>query len=113
MFYLGSLAGILPYILAFSLTLVWGGHAGMPFFTSGSAPESAKQIVAENNPPVEKLKTLDFENQIITDETTVICVPFFTRTKLPNFYTFRLFDSKEFGIYLLRAPPLSLFKLYW
>jgi len=113
MFYLGSLAGILPYILAFSLTLVWGGHAGMPFFTSGSAPESAKQIVAENNPPVEKLKTLDFENQIITDETTVISVPFFTQTKLPNFYTFRLFDSKEFGIYLLRAPPLSLFKLYW
>ena len=109
MFYLGSLAGILPYILAFSLTLVWGGHTGMPFFTAGSTPESTKQIVKENNTPVEKLTTLDFENQIITDETTVICVPFFTRTKLPNFYTFRLFDSKEFGIYLLRAPPLSLF----
>jgi len=109
MFYLGSLAGILPYILAFSLTLVWGGHTGMPFFTAGSTPESTKQIVKENNTPVEKLTTLDFENQIITDETTVICVPFFTRTKLPNFYTFRLFHSKEFGIYLLRAPPLSLF----
>jgi len=109
MFYLGSLAGILPYILAFSLTLVWGGHTGMPFFTAGSTPESTKQIVKENNTPVEKLTTLDFENQIITDETTVICVPFFTRTKLPNFYTFRLFHSKEFGIYLLRVPPLSLF----
>jgi len=107
MFYLGSIAGILPYILAFSLTLVWGGHAGMPFFTSGSAPESTKQIVKENNPPVEKLTTLDFENQIITDETTVVCVPYFTRTKLPGIYTLGLFDSKELGIFLLRAPPFS------
>jgi len=109
MFYLGSLAGILPYILAFSLSLVWGGHAGFPFFTSGSSAESTKQIVKENNSPVEKLATLDFENQIITDEITVVCVPFFTRTKLPNFYTFWLVDSKELGIYLLRAPPFSSF----
>lgn len=109
MFYLGSLAGILPYILAFSLSLVWGGHAGMPFFTSGSSAESTKQIVKENNLPVEKLTTIDYENQIITDETTVICVSFFTRTKLPDFYTFRQFYSKKSGIYLLRAPPHSLF----
>jgi len=110
MFYLGSIAGILPYILAFCLTLVWGGHAGIPFFTSGSTPESVNEIIVkESKPCVEKLASLDFENKIITEKTTKLIIPFNTRTELLNLYVFRYFNSTVLGISLLRAPPVSLF----
>jgi len=109
MFYLGSIAGILPYILAFSLTLVWGGHAGMPFFTSGSAPVPANEMVTENHPSVEKLTNLDFENQIVIEKADVFSAPCFINTEFIDLYSFRQFDSSDIGISLLRAPPISLF----
>jgi len=109
MFYLGSIAGILPYILAFSLTLVWGGHAGLPFFTSGSAPVPVNEMVKEDNPPVERLSSLKFENQIITKKTVEFSAPLCTHTELPIICTFRQFDSADIGISLLRAPPIFSF----
>jgi len=109
MFYLGSLAGILPYILAFSLTLVWGGHAGMPFLASGSAPVPANEIVKENNPPIERLSNLEFDNQIITEKAVVFPIPFCTHAELPDLCEFRHFDSADIGISLLRAPPIFSF----
>ena len=108
MFYLGSIAGILPYLLALSLTIVWGGHAGLPFFASEPTPETKNEISEEKKLPVENLKSFSFEKQIVTEKITAFLIPFCTRTKVFNFYLFRLFDSTEFGISLLRAPPVSL-----
>ncbi len=109
MFFLGSIGGILPYILALSLTIVWGGHAGMPCFTSGSATESPKEIVKKSDLPVDGQTYLKFENQIVTNKTTLFPVPFCTPEMLFNFCSFRLFDSTDPGISHLRAPPISLF----
>lgn len=108
MFYLGSIAGILPYLLAFSLTILWGGHAGLPFFASGSTPETAKEIVEVKNLPVENSKSFSFENQVFAEAISIFRIPFCTRTKVFNLYLFRFFDSTELGISLLRAPPVSL-----
>ena len=108
MFYLGSIAGILPYILAFSLTLVWGGHAGLPFFASGSIPETKNVIEKKENIPVEKLKNFAFKKQNITRKIDVTQIPCFTRSKVLNFYLVRFVDAAVSGISLLRAPP-SLF----
>lgn len=109
MFYLGSIAGILPYILVFSLTLVLGGHAGLPFFTSALIPESKNKINKEENFPAENLENLTFDNQIVIEKITPFLVPFCTRITVCNFCLFRLFDSTEFGFSLLRAPPISPF----
>jgi hypothetical protein len=109
MFYLGSIAGFLPYILALSLTIVWGGHAGIPLLTSNSTSEEQNEFVKENESPFSGLKSFSFENQIITDKATQFPVQFFTRTKLLNFYFPRLFETTDSGISLLRAPPFSLF----
>ena len=109
MFYLGSIAGILPYLLALSLTILWGGHAGLPFFSSGSNAETTKEIVEVKKPTVENLKSFLFENHIFTEKTTVFQDQFFTQAKVLNHYLFRLFDSNYLGISLLRAPPVSLF----
>jgi hypothetical protein len=108
MFYLGSIAGILPYILAFSLTLVWGGHAGLPFFVSGSTPETKNVIAKEENIPVEKLKSFAYHKQVITRKIDIAQIPSFTRTKVLSFYLVRFVDCAVLGISLLRAPP-SLF----
>lgn len=109
MFYLGSIAGFLPYILALSLTIVWGGHASIPLFTSNSTFEVQNEFVKENESPIPGLMSFSFENQIITDKTTQFPVQFFTRTKLLNFNFPRLFEMTDSGISLLRAPPFSLF----
>jgi len=109
MFYLGSIAGFLPYILALSLTIVWGGHAGIPLFTSHSASETQNELVKENKFPIAGLTIFSFDNQIITDKTTQFPVQFYTRTKLLNFNFPRLFETTDSGISLLRAPPFSLF----
>jgi len=111
MFYLGSIAGILPYILAFSLTLVWGGHAGLPFFASESTPETKHEIAKEENIPVEKLKIVVFAKQVITRKMDVTQTPFFTRTMRLGFYFVRFVDSAVLGISLLRAPPSLYFIL--
>jgi len=109
MFYLGSIAGFFPYILALSLTIVWGGHAGIPLFTSNSTSEAQNEFVKVNESPIEGLMSFSFDNQIITDKTTQFPVHFFTRIKLLNFYFPHLFETTDSGISLLRAPPVSLF----
>lgn len=109
MFYLGSIAGFLPYILALSLTIVWGGHAGIPLFTSNSTSEEQNEFVKENETPIVGLMSFSFENLIVTDKTTQFPVAFNTRTKFLNFDFPRLFETTDSGISLLRAPPFSLF----
>lgn len=109
MFYLGSIAGILPYLLAFSLTLVLGGHAGLPFFASAPVSETKNEISEEKKLPVENLKSFTFDNQIIAKKIAVFLIPFCTPAKVFDFYLFRFVDSTELGISLLRAPPVSLF----
>lgn len=109
MFYLGSIAGILPYLLAFSLTLVLGGHAGLPFFASAPVSETKNEISEEKKLPDENLKSFTFDNQIIAKKIAVFLIPFCTPAKVFDFYLFRFVDSTELGISLLRAPPVSLF----
>ena len=109
MFYLGSIAGFLPYILAFSLTIVWSGHAGMPFFSRDSTPETSIEIVKENASKVEILLKIDSNNQAVEETFPVFGTSVRTLTELFNYCLIRVFDSAEFGISSLRAPPVSLF----
>ena len=109
MFYLGSIAGILPYLLAFSLTLVLGGHAGLPFLSSESKPEIKNEISDDKSLTVENVKSFTFGKQIVTEKITVFLISFCTSTKVLGLYLFRLADSTELGISLLRAPPISQF----
>jgi len=109
MFYLGSIAGILPYLLAFSLTIAWGGHVGLPFFASESTPESKSEIIEDKDLSVENVNFFAFDNQIVTENIAAFATPFCTQTKAFNLYLFRLFDATGLGISLLRAPPISLF----
>lgn len=109
MFFLGSIGGFLPYILALSLTIVWGGHAGMPYLTPDSTPGSANEIVKPGSSPVDCITNFKFENQIITDKTEIVPVFFRTPAKLFSICSFRLFDHADPGISPLRAPPISLF----
>lgn len=110
MFYLGSIAGILPYLLVFSLTLVLGGHAGLPFFASASTHEIKNEISEEKKLPVENLKSFSFEEQVVNEIITVFPAPFCTRTKVFNFYLLRFINSPDIGISFLRAPPSLYFK---
>jgi len=109
MFFLGSIGGFLPYILALSLTIVWGGHAGIPYLASDSTPESANEIIKPVSSPVDCKTNLKFENQIITDKTELVPLSFCTPEKLFSICSFRLFDRADPGISSLRAPPISLF----
>lgn len=109
MFYLGSIAGFLPYILALSLTILWGGHAGMPFLTSNIAPESKTEILTEHKISIENPIKFRTYNQVIAEEVTEFSALFCTYTKLFNLKPLRLHYSTELGISLLRAPPVSLF----
>jgi len=109
MFYLGSIAGFLPYILAFSLTIVWSGHAGIPFFSRDSTPESQIEIVKENASKVEIILQINSNNQAVKEILHVFPTSACTPAKLFSFCFFRLLDSSEFGISSLRAPPVSLF----
>src|ERR1035437_9649861 len=105
MFYLGSIAGILPYILVFSLTLVWGGHAGLPFFASGSISETKNEIAKEENIPAEKLKSFAFKKQFIASAIDLAQIPCITSTRVLSCYLALFIDSSVLGIPLLRAPP--------
>jgi len=109
MFYLGSIAGFLPYILAFSLTIIWSGHAGMPFFARDSTPETSIGIIKENASKVEIILQIVSNNQAVEETFPVFARSVRTLTVLFNFCLIRVFDSAEFGISPLRAPPVSLF----
>ena len=109
MFYLGSIAGFLPYILAFSLTILWGGHVGKPFFTRDYTTESSIESGQENTPKVEISLQIDSNSQVVEEKLHVFPLYVGTLTALFNFCLIQLFDSAEFGISPLRAPPVSLF----
>jgi len=109
MFYLGSIAGILPYLLAFSLTIVWGGHASLPLFAAATAPGSPKEIVKEIASANEKIKSFKIDFQIVAEKISALPIYFFSLVKVFNYFLSLLFNSKVPGINLLRAPPLSLF----
>jgi len=107
MFYLGSIAGVLPYILAFTLTILLGGHAGFSFFASETASESKNKTVEENNLSSENLKNFEFDKKIVNEKLAQYIFPACTPIKVVNFYLLPLFSFTEFGISLLRAPPVS------
>jgi len=109
MFYLGSIAGFLPYILALSLTLVWGGHAGLPFFTSPTTSESRNEIVKEIDYTQDVQINLNIFQAIVKEITNSIPVLFFVSTRVLNNYLTGSSGSSASGISLLRAPPLSSF----
>ncbi|MEI6680244.1 MAG: hypothetical protein WCL21_16670 [Mariniphaga sp.] len=109
MFFLGSISGILPYILAFSLTIIWGGHAGMPFLKAGVAEESKNEIAAEKKVTSDQTENFVYADQIVTAKTFNLPVLCYSESKLLGFYTFRIIDYCVLGISLLRAPPVSPF----
>ncbi len=106
MFYLGSIAGVLPYILAFTLTILLGGHAGFSFFASETTSESKNKTVEENNLPSENLKNFEFDKKIVIEKFASYIFQTCTPIKVFNFYFSPLFSFTEFGISLLRAPPV-------
>jgi hypothetical protein len=109
MFYLGSIAGILPYLLAFSFTIVLGSHASLPLFKSEATTASKNEIPKEKHLSARNLKSFIVDNQVIAEKVIPFLMPFVTTTKVLGFYLFRLSDSSEPGISRLRAPPFFLF----
>jgi hypothetical protein len=109
MFFLGSISGILPYLLAFTLTIIWGGHAGMPFLRAGSAEESKNEISAGEKVASDLAENFVYINQIVTAKIFKFPVLCYSESKVLSFYTFRLSDYSGLGISLLRAPPVSPF----
>jgi hypothetical protein len=108
MFYLGSIAGILPYLLAFSLTIVLGSHAGIPFIKSTLCPTSPKEIVKEEIDTTIEIETYSINNQIIEKEYPKIFAHFSLIPRIGNFYPAGLPIVFDAGISLLRAPPVHI-----
>jgi hypothetical protein len=109
MFFLGSVSGFLPYILAFSITLVWGSHAGLPFFKAGAIAESQNEISDEKIISADSIGSYSYDNQVVTENIDEIPSIYDTGIKVFKCYLLRLFDFAGIGISLLRAPPVSPF----
>jgi hypothetical protein len=109
MFYLGSISGILPYILAFSLTIVLGSHAHFPFLKGGAIEESSNKISNEKSITVGHSSSFTYKKQIVTEDIRKFAFTYFKEVKVIVFYPFRLTDYSGIGISLLRAPPVSPF----
>ena len=107
MFYLGSIAGILPYLLAFSLTIVLGSHAGLPFIKSNLSSASQNEIAKEEIVNIKKIESYSIDNQVITKIAPLIPACFPLLVKIENFYLTIFLKVSEFGISLLRAPPVQ------
>ena len=108
MFYLGSIAGILPYLLAFSLTIVLGSHAGMPFLKSTLSSTTPNEIVKEEIDTIKEVVSYTIENQIIEKEFPKISSHFPLIVTIGNFYSSGLPKIVDAGISLLRAPPIHI-----
>ena len=109
MFYLGSIAGILPYILALSLTIIWGGHVTIPLFTSHCSVDSTIEIKDEPNSLTKSLQCIDSENQVNISNILQFFALFSISSELVAFYRTELIESTESGISCLRAPPVFEF----
>ncbi len=107
MFYLGSIAGILPYLLAFSLTIVLGSHAGLPFIKSNLSSASQNEIAKEEIVNIKKIESYTIDNQLIVKEKpeSPVCYPILV--KIESFYPTSFLKGFEAGISLLRAPPVQ------
>ena len=108
MFYLGSIAGILPYLLAFSLTIVLGSHAGMPFLKSTLNSTSPKEIVKEEIDITKEVESYTVDSKIIEKICPKISVHFTLVVTIENFYPTGLPTVYDAGISLLRAPPIHI-----
>ena len=108
MFYLGSIAGILPYLLAFSLTIVLGSHAGLPFIKSNLSSTSQNEIAKEEIVNIKNIESYKVDNKTITNKIPLIppCFPLFV--KIENFYLADFLKVYLAGISLLRAPPIHI-----
>ncbi len=106
MFYLGSIAGILPYLLAFSLTIVLGSHAGLPFIKSNLSTTSSNEIAKEEIVNVKKIESYNIDNQIIVNKSLIIPTDFHLLVEIENFYFTNFLIVFEAGISLFRAPPV-------
>ena len=109
MFYLGTIAGILPYILALSLTILWGGQATVPLFTSHSSVDSPSEIKKESNLSHDSQQSIDFVDQVTPSQNLQIFNAFSNHSQWFAFNRALLFDSAQQGITLLRAPPVLVF----
>ena len=107
MFYLGSIAGILPYLLAFSLTIVLGSHAGLPFIKSNLISASHNEIAKEEIVNIKKIESYNIDNQIIESKPLKIPTVFHLLVAIENFYSSNFLIVFEAGISLLRAPPVQ------
>ena len=108
MFYLGSIAGILPYLLAFSLTIVLGSHAGIPFLKSTLSLTSPNEIVKEEIDNTKEVESYSVTDQIIEKTYPNLSDHLFLIVKLENFYPSGLPKVFDAGISLLRAPPIHI-----
>jgi hypothetical protein len=109
MFFLGSISGILPYLLAFSLTIILGGHSGVPFLRAGSAEKSNNETSVEKKVTTDRTENFVYADQIVSAKTFKLPVLYCSESKALCAYTFRIFDYGGLGISLLRAPPVSPF----
>lgn len=109
MFFLGSVSGFLPYILAFSITIVWGSQVGLPFFKTGAIDESQNEISDEKIISADHTGNYSYDNHVITENIDEIPSIYYTGIKVFNCFLFRPFYFAGIGISLLRAPPVSPF----
>jgi hypothetical protein len=108
MFYLGSIAGILPYLLAFSLTIVLGSHAGIPFIKSTLCPTSPKEIVKEEIAVAKKVESYCIDNNIVENVFPKVYAHFSLILRIGIFYPTGLPKIFDAGISLFRAPPVHI-----
>ena len=106
MFYLGSIAGILPYLLAFSLTIVLGSHAGLPFIKSNLSSTSQNEIAKEEIVNIKKIEFYNIDNQIVVSKSLKLPIVFHLLVEIENFYFTNFLIVFKAGISLLRAPPV-------
>lgn len=108
MFYLGSIAGILPYLLAFSLTIVLGGHAGLPFFKSATVSEPINEVSKAEQFNLTTINDYHIDNKVVKRKIETPPVLFSVKLKIENFYLCRFIKAFEAGTSLLRAPPVII-----
>jgi hypothetical protein len=107
MFYLGTIAGILPYILSLSLTILWCGHVTVPLFKPHCVVDSASVIKKECNPSPASLQCIDYQNKVALSETLQLFTQFSIPPGLFAICPTLLFETTESGISCLPAPPAA------
>ena len=107
MLYLGTIAGILPYIISLSLTILWCGHVTEPLFKQHCIVDSTSVIKKERNLSPASLQYIDYQNKIALSETLQFFTQFSTPPGLFAICPTLLFETTESEISFLRAPPAA------